>query len=62
MDMLGRGIFANDHFAFLYAMLRMNRHQHTIALDVDDESPQFEIIAQCFVQQAARMQDRCVIH
>ena len=43
MDILGRGIFANDHFAFLYAMLRMNRHQHTIALDVDDESPQFEI-------------------
>jgi hypothetical protein len=29
---------------------------------VDDESPQFEIIAQCFVQQAACMQDRCVIH
>jgi hypothetical protein len=29
---------------------------------VDDESPQFEIIAQCFVQQTARMQDRCVIH
>ena len=22
----------------------------------------FEIIAQCFVQQAARLQDRCVIH
>ena len=58
MDILGRGIFANDHFAFLYAMLRINRHQHTIALDVDDELPQFEIIAQRFVQQAARMQDR----
>jgi hypothetical protein len=31
----------------------MNRERHTIALDVDHESPQFEIIAQCFVQQAA---------
>jgi len=34
-DILGRGVFANDHFAFLSATLRMNRERHTIALDVD---------------------------
>ena len=31
----------------------MNRDRHTIALDVDQESPHFEIIAQCGMQQAA---------
>ena len=36
-DILGRGIFANDHFAFLSATLRMNRERHTIALDVDQK-------------------------
>ena len=50
---LGRGVFANDHFAFLSATLRMNRDRHMLGLDVDHESPQFEIIAQCLVQQAA---------
>jgi hypothetical protein len=61
-DILGRGIFANHHFAFLSATLRMNRDRHTIALDVDHESPQFEVIAQCLMQQAARMRYRWVIH
>ena len=40
-------------FAFLSATLRMNRDRHMMGLDVDHESPQFEIIAQRFVQQAA---------
>jgi len=34
-DILGRGVFANDHFAFRSAPLRMDREQDTIALDVD---------------------------
>ena len=50
---LGRGIVANDHFAFLSATLRINRDRHIMGLDVDHESPQFEIIAQRFVRQAA---------
>jgi hypothetical protein len=40
----------------------MNRKRHTILVDVDQESPQFEIIAQCFMQQAASLQDLGVIH
>ena len=31
----------------------MNRDRHTIALDLDQELPHFEIIAQCGMQQAA---------
>jgi hypothetical protein len=31
----------------------MNRDRHMLGLDVDLESLQFEIIAQCLVQQAA---------
>ena len=38
---------------FLSATLRMNRDRHMMGLDVDHELPQFEIIAQRFVQQAA---------
>jgi hypothetical protein len=48
-----RGIVANNHFAFLSATLRMNRDRHMMGLDVDHESPRFEMIAQRFVQQAA---------
>ena len=61
-DVVGPGVFANEHFAFLAATFRMNRKQHTILIDVDQESPQFEIIAQCFMQQAASLQDLGVIH
>ena len=55
------GFFANNHFAFLSAPLLMNRKGHTIPVDLDQESVQFEIIAQCFVQQAASLQDLGVI-
>jgi hypothetical protein len=49
MDVVGCGVFANNHFAFLAATLRMNRKRHMIPVDLDQESPQFEIIAQSFV-------------
>ena len=62
MDVVGRGVFADNHFAFLAATLRMNRKRHTIPVDLDQESPQFEIIAQSFVQEAASLQDLGVIH
>jgi hypothetical protein len=55
------GFFANNHFAFRSAPLLMNRKRHTIPVDLDQESPQFEIIAQSFVQQAANLRDLCVI-
>jgi hypothetical protein len=55
MDVVGRGAFANNHFAFLAATLRMNRKRHTIPVDLDQESPQFEVIAQSFVQQATSL-------
>jgi hypothetical protein len=53
-DILVR-VFPNDHFVFRCATLRMNCEQHMIALGVDHESPHLEIIARCFVQQAASM-------
>ena len=49
MDVIERRVFANNHSAFLCATLLMNRNRHTIPIDLDQESPQFEIIAQCFV-------------
>jgi hypothetical protein len=49
MDVVGRGVFANNHFAFLCATLLMNRKRHTILVDLDQELLQFEIIAQCFM-------------
>jgi hypothetical protein len=62
MDVIERRVFANHYSAFLCATLLMNRKRDTIPVDLDQESFQFEIIAQCFVQQAARLQDLSVIH
>jgi hypothetical protein len=62
MDVVGRGVFANNHFAFPFATFLMNRKRDTIPVDFDQESPQFEIIAQCFMQRAARLQVLLVIH
>jgi hypothetical protein len=44
MDIVEQRFFANKHFAFLPATLLMSRERHAIALDLDDEPPQFEII------------------
>jgi hypothetical protein len=60
-DVIG-WVFANNHFAFPSATLLMNRSRHTIPVDLDQELPQFEIIAQSFVQQAAGLQDFGIIH
>ena len=49
MDVVGRGVFANNHSACLCAELLMNRYRHTVPIDFDQESLQFEIVAQCFV-------------
>jgi hypothetical protein len=62
MDVIERRVFANHYSAFLCATLLMNRKRDTIPVDLDQEWFQFEIIAQCFVQQAARLQDLSVIH
>jgi hypothetical protein len=62
MDVVRRGVFANNHSACLCAELLMNRYRHTIPIDLDQESLQFEIVAQCFVWQVASPQDLGVIH
>jgi hypothetical protein len=49
MDVIERRVFTNNHSAFLCATLLMNRKRHTIPVHLDQESPQFEIVAQCFV-------------
>ena len=49
MDVIERGIFANNNFLFLCAALLMNRYRHSIPIDFDQESSQFEVVIQCFV-------------
>jgi hypothetical protein len=37
-DVVGWGVFANNHFAFPSATLLMNRKRHTIPVDLNQES------------------------
>jgi hypothetical protein len=62
MDVIGWGVFAHNHSAFPSATFLTNRKRDTIPVDLDQELPQFEIIAQSFVQQAASLQDLGIIH
>jgi hypothetical protein len=39
MDVVERRVFANNHSAFLFATLLMNRKRHTIPFHLDQESP-----------------------
>jgi hypothetical protein len=49
------GAFTDNDFAFLATTLLMNRKRHTIPVDLDQESLQFEIIATCARLDVARL-------